>query len=163
MLLSSDKDLDEFDLNKYHGSEEALLNLLPVVKASNKAVLTVYYLSDEGFEGLSSVLRSQSSSLRHLDLSTNDLEDSGLKILSDGLRSPDCKLETLRLRICNLSERSCEGLSSGLRSQYSSLTLLDLDNMDLKDSGLKILSDGLRSPDCKLETLRFGLFNQCER
>uniref|UniRef100_A0A673CDJ3 B30.2/SPRY domain-containing protein n=1 Tax=Sphaeramia orbicularis TaxID=375764 RepID=A0A673CDJ3_9TELE len=156
MLLSSDKDLDEFDLNKYHGSEEALLNLLPVVKASNKAVLTVYGLSQRGFEGLSSVLRSQSSSLRHLDLSTNNLEDSGLKILSDGLRSPDCKLETLRLSICNLSERSCEGLSSVLRSQSCSLTHLELNNMDLKDSGQKILSDGLRSPDCKLETLRLS-------
>uniref|UniRef100_A0A673CFC2 NACHT domain-containing protein n=1 Tax=Sphaeramia orbicularis TaxID=375764 RepID=A0A673CFC2_9TELE len=163
MLLSSDKDLEEFDLNKYHGSEEALLNLLPVVKASSKAVLTVYYLSDEGFEGLSSVLRSQSSSLRHLDLSTNDLEDSGLKILSDGLRSPDCKLETLRLSICNLSERSCEGLSSVLRSQSCSLTHLELNNTDLKDSGQKILSDGLRSPDCKLETLRLRICNLSER
>uniref|UniRef100_A0A672ZAA5 B30.2/SPRY domain-containing protein n=1 Tax=Sphaeramia orbicularis TaxID=375764 RepID=A0A672ZAA5_9TELE len=156
ILLSSDKDLDEFDLNKYSNTEEVLLNLLPVVKASNKAVLTVYDLSERGCEGLSSVLRSQSSSLRHLELRTNDPKDSGLKILSDGLRSPDCKLETLRLDICNLSERSCEGLSSVLRSQSCSLTLLDLDNMDLKDSGLKILSDGLRSPDCKLETLRLS-------
>uniref|UniRef100_A0A673C6X1 B30.2/SPRY domain-containing protein n=1 Tax=Sphaeramia orbicularis TaxID=375764 RepID=A0A673C6X1_9TELE len=156
ILLSSDKDLDEFDLNKYFPSEEALLNLLPVVKASNKAVLTVYDLSERGCEGLSTVLRSQSSSLTRLDLSTNDPKDSGLKILSDGLRSPDCKLETLRLSICDLSERSCEGLSSVLRSQSCSLTHLDLDNMDLKDSGLKILSDGLRSPDCKLETLRLS-------
>uniref|UniRef100_A0A672ZB26 NACHT domain-containing protein n=1 Tax=Sphaeramia orbicularis TaxID=375764 RepID=A0A672ZB26_9TELE len=163
MLLSSDKDLDEFDLNKYSGSEEALLNLLPVVKASTKAVLPVYDLSDRGCEGLSSVLRSQSSSLIHLDLSTNDLKDSGLKILSDGLRSPDCKLETLRLRICNLSERSCEGLSSVLRSQSSSLIHLDLSNNDLKDSGLKILSDGLRSPDCKLETLWLSICNLSER
>uniref|UniRef100_A0A672YBX7 B30.2/SPRY domain-containing protein n=1 Tax=Sphaeramia orbicularis TaxID=375764 RepID=A0A672YBX7_9TELE len=163
ILLSSDKDLDEFDLNKYSGSEVALLNLLPVVKASNKAVLTVYGLSERGFEGLSSVLRSQSSSLIHLDLSTNDLEDSGLKILSDGLRSPDCKLETLRLNICNLSETSCEGLSSVLRSQSCSLTHLELNNMDLKDSGQKILSDGLRSPDCKLETLRLSICNLSER
>uniref|UniRef100_A0A673A5E0 NACHT domain-containing protein n=1 Tax=Sphaeramia orbicularis TaxID=375764 RepID=A0A673A5E0_9TELE len=163
MLLSSDKDLDKFDLNKYSGSEEALLNLLPVVKASNKAVLTVHDLSERGFEGLSSVLRSQSSSLRHLDLSTNDPKDSGLKILSDGLRSPDCKLETLRLSICNLSERSCEGLSSVLRSQSGSLTHLELNNMDLKDSGQKILSDGLRSPDCKLETLRLSICNLSER
>uniref|UniRef100_A0A673AZY8 SPRY-associated domain-containing protein n=1 Tax=Sphaeramia orbicularis TaxID=375764 RepID=A0A673AZY8_9TELE len=156
MLLSSDKNLEEFDLNKYGGSQEVLLNLLPVVKASNKAVMTVYGLSDEGCEGLSSVLRSQSSSLRHLDLSTKDLKDSRLKILSDGLRSPDCKLETLRLSICNLSDRSCEGLSSVLRSQSCSLTHLDLDNLDLGDSGVKILSDGLRSPDCKLETLRLS-------
>uniref|UniRef100_A0A3B4H6L8 NACHT domain-containing protein n=1 Tax=Pundamilia nyererei TaxID=303518 RepID=A0A3B4H6L8_9CICH len=38
ILLSSEKDLDEFDLKKYSASEEALLRLLPVVKASNKAL-----------------------------------------------------------------------------------------------------------------------------
>ncbi|KAM3600434.1 uncharacterized protein V6R79_023487 [Siganus canaliculatus] len=38
ILLSSDKDLDVFDLQKYSASEEALLRLLPVVKASNKAL-----------------------------------------------------------------------------------------------------------------------------
>ncbi|KAI3366210.1 hypothetical protein L3Q82_010035, partial [Scortum barcoo] len=34
---SDEKDLDVFDLKKYSASEEALLRLLPVVKASNKA------------------------------------------------------------------------------------------------------------------------------
>ncbi|XP_028435572.1 protein NLRC3 [Perca flavescens] len=38
ILLSSEDDLDMFDLNKYGASEEALLRLLPVVKASNKAL-----------------------------------------------------------------------------------------------------------------------------
>ncbi|XP_040909634.1 protein NLRC3-like, partial [Toxotes jaculatrix] len=38
ILLSSEKDLDLFDLKKYSASEEALLKLLPVVKASNKAL-----------------------------------------------------------------------------------------------------------------------------
>ncbi|XP_026006910.1 protein NLRC3-like [Astatotilapia calliptera] len=38
ILLSSEEDLDEFDLQKYSASEEALLRLLPVVKASNKAL-----------------------------------------------------------------------------------------------------------------------------
>uniref|UniRef100_A0A673BNN6 NACHT domain-containing protein n=1 Tax=Sphaeramia orbicularis TaxID=375764 RepID=A0A673BNN6_9TELE len=37
-LLSSEKDLDVFDLKEYSGSEEVLLRLLPVVKASNKAL-----------------------------------------------------------------------------------------------------------------------------
>uniref|UniRef100_A0A3B4GUN1 NACHT domain-containing protein n=1 Tax=Pundamilia nyererei TaxID=303518 RepID=A0A3B4GUN1_9CICH len=37
ILLSLEKDLDVFDLKKYSASEEALLRLLPVVKASNKA------------------------------------------------------------------------------------------------------------------------------
>uniref|UniRef100_I3K0S5 NACHT domain-containing protein n=1 Tax=Oreochromis niloticus TaxID=8128 RepID=I3K0S5_ORENI len=38
ILLSSEKDLDVFDLKKYSASEEALLRLLPVVKACNKAL-----------------------------------------------------------------------------------------------------------------------------
>ncbi|XP_031170434.2 protein NLRC3-like [Sander lucioperca] len=38
ILLSSEEDLDLFDLKKYSASEEALLRLLPVVKASKKAL-----------------------------------------------------------------------------------------------------------------------------
>uniref|UniRef100_A0A671UHJ1 NACHT domain-containing protein n=1 Tax=Sparus aurata TaxID=8175 RepID=A0A671UHJ1_SPAAU len=38
ILLSSEKDLDVFDLKTYSASEEALLRLLPVVKASNKVL-----------------------------------------------------------------------------------------------------------------------------
>ena len=38
ILLSSEEDLDEFDLKKYSASEEALLRLLPVLKASKKAL-----------------------------------------------------------------------------------------------------------------------------
>ncbi|XP_074534042.1 NLR family CARD domain-containing protein 3-like isoform X2 [Halichoeres trimaculatus] len=153
ILLSSDKDLDLFDLKKYSASEEALLRLLPVIRASNKAVLSGCKLSERSCEALSSVLSSQSSSLRDLDLSNNDLKDSGVELLSAGLKSPQCKLETLRFSGCNLSERSCEALSSVLSSQSSSLRNLDLSNNDLKDSGVELLSAGLKSPQCKLETL----------
>ncbi|XP_076580269.1 NLR family CARD domain-containing protein 3-like [Chaetodon auriga] len=38
ILLSSEKDLDVFDLKKFSASEEALLRLLPVVKTSNKVL-----------------------------------------------------------------------------------------------------------------------------
>ncbi|XP_071362193.1 NLR family CARD domain-containing protein 3-like isoform X8 [Trachinotus anak] len=163
ILLSSEEDPDVFDLKKYSASEEALLRLLPVVTASNKAVLSVCNLSDRSCEALSSVLSSQSSSLRDLDLSNNNLQDSGVKVLSAGLRSPHCSLETLRLSVCNLSERSCEALSSVLSSQSSSLRDLDLSNNNLQDSGVKVLSAGLRSPHCSLEGLRLSGCNLSER
>ncbi|XP_041868282.1 NACHT, LRR and PYD domains-containing protein 3-like [Melanotaenia boesemani] len=154
ILLSSEEDLEVFDLQKYYPSEEVLLRLLPVVKASNKALLSACGLSERSCGLLSSVLSSQSSSLTELDLSNNDLQDSGVKKLCDGLKSPNCKLKTLRLSVCGLSERSCGPLSSVLSSQSSSLTELDLSNNDLQDSGVKKLCDGLKSLNCKLETLR---------
>ncbi|XP_054466693.1 NACHT, LRR and PYD domains-containing protein 12-like isoform X2 [Anoplopoma fimbria] len=156
ILLTSEKDLDVFDLKKYSASEEALLKLLPVVKASNKALLTDCKLSQRSCEDLSSILSSQSSRLRELDLSNNDLQDSGLKPLSAGLGSPQCNLETLRLSSCNLSERSCGYLSSVLSSQSSRLRELDLSNNNLQDSGVKLLSAGLERQHCRLETLRLS-------
>uniref|UniRef100_A0A3Q3IAT7 B30.2/SPRY domain-containing protein n=1 Tax=Monopterus albus TaxID=43700 RepID=A0A3Q3IAT7_MONAL len=152
-LLSSDKDLDVFDLKKYSASEEALLMLLPQLKnlfALQKALLR------RSCEALSSDVSSQSSSLRHLHLSNNDLQDSGVELLSVGLGSPHCKLVTLRLSSCNLSERSCEALSSVLSSQSTSLRHLDLSNNNLQDSGVELLSAGLGSPHCELKTLRLS-------
>ncbi|KAM9832704.1 ribonuclease inhibitor-like [Aulostomus maculatus] len=113
-------------------------------------------LSERSCSVLSSVLSSQSSSLRELDLSWNLLQDSGVELLSAGLEDPHCHLETLRLRGCKLSERSCSVLSSVLSSQSSSLRELDLSWNLLQDSGVELLCAGLEDPHCHLETLRWS-------
>uniref|UniRef100_A0A1A8AA91 Uncharacterized protein n=1 Tax=Nothobranchius furzeri TaxID=105023 RepID=A0A1A8AA91_NOTFU len=150
ILLSSEKDLAVFDLKKYSASEEVLLRLLPVVKASNKALLSDCTLYQRSCVALSSVLSSQSSSLRDLDLR---IHDSGVKPLSDGLKSPNCQLKTLRLSLWDLSEGSVDAVSSLISSQRSGLRWLDLSNTNLKDHGIQLVSVGLRSPHCKLECL----------
>lgn len=53
-------------------------------------------LSERSCETLSSVLSYQSSHLRDLDLSNNDLKDRGVKLLSEELKTPHCTLETLK-------------------------------------------------------------------
>uniref|UniRef100_A0A669BLF4 B30.2/SPRY domain-containing protein n=1 Tax=Oreochromis niloticus TaxID=8128 RepID=A0A669BLF4_ORENI len=150
ILVSSKKDADR----KTFSSEDALVQLLPKVNASNKSLLSLCNLSETNCEALSSVLSSQTSNLRELGLSNSNLQDSGVDPLSDGLKSPHCK--TLRVMGCNLSEKSCEALSLVLSSQSSSLGELDLSNCNLSDSGLKLLCDGLKSPNCKVNTLRLS-------
>uniref|UniRef100_A0A3B5MXJ5 B30.2/SPRY domain-containing protein n=1 Tax=Xiphophorus couchianus TaxID=32473 RepID=A0A3B5MXJ5_9TELE len=171
ILLSSDEDLDVFDLKKYSASEDALLRLLPVVKASNRALLSGCNLSGRSCEALSPVLSCQSSSLRELDLSNNKLEDVGVKLLSVGLESPNCKLESLRseqagvqlvtlvsnlcLTGCLITEDGCASLAKALNSNPSHLKELDLSYNHPGDSGVMLLSSRLKDPHCKLETLRY--------
>ncbi|KAK0152696.1 NACHT, LRR and PYD domains-containing protein 12 [Merluccius polli] len=114
-------------------------------------------LSERGCEALASVLSSNSSSLRELDLSTNDLQDSGVKLLSAGLGSPHCRLETLRLSGCMVSQEGCASLASALSSNPSHLRELDLSyNHPAGDSGVTLLSAGLEDPGWRLDTLRYG-------
>ncbi|XP_037836319.1 NACHT, LRR and PYD domains-containing protein 14-like [Kryptolebias marmoratus] len=154
ILLSSGKDLDVFDLKNYSASEEALLKLLPVVKATSKVILSDCNLSNRSCEALSSVLSSQSSSLRELDLSTNNLMDSGVKLLCQGLKSPLCALETLRVSGCLITDEGCASLASALSSNPSHLRELDLSYNHPGDSGVKLLSAGLKDPLWRLDTLR---------
>uniref|UniRef100_A0A3Q4BP80 NACHT domain-containing protein n=1 Tax=Mola mola TaxID=94237 RepID=A0A3Q4BP80_MOLML len=154
ILLSLEKDLEVFDLKKYSASEDALLRLLPVVKASKKALLSGCNLTKRICEALSSVLGSQSSGLTRLDLSNNHLQDSGVKRLAAGLKSPHCRLESLRLSACLITEEGCASLASALSANPSHLRELDLNYNHPGGSGMKRLSAGLMDPHWRLDTLR---------
>ncbi|XP_056460855.1 NLR family CARD domain-containing protein 3-like isoform X12 [Gadus chalcogrammus] len=153
ILLTSEEELDVFDLKKYSASEKGLLRLLPVVKASKTSLLNGCHLSERCCEALASVLSSNSSSLKKLDLSTNDLQDSGVKLLSAGLGSPHCTLETLSLSGCLVTQEGCSSLASALSSNPSHLRVLDLSYNHPGDSGAALLSAGLEDPRWRLDTL----------
>ncbi|XP_055790682.1 NACHT, LRR and PYD domains-containing protein 12-like isoform X2 [Salvelinus fontinalis] len=156
VVLTSEEELDVFELRKYSRSDEGLLRMLPVVKASRTAVLTYCYLTERCCKALASTLSSTSSGLRELDLSKNDLKDSGVALLSIGLGSPQCKLESLRLSGCRVTGKSCASLASALKSNPSHLRELDLSGSNPGDTGVSLLSAALEDPLCKLETLRLS-------
>ncbi|XP_048853513.1 NLR family CARD domain-containing protein 3-like [Brienomyrus brachyistius] len=156
VMLMSDEELDVFDLKKYIRRDKQHCRLLPVVKNSRTALLNSCDLLDKHCEVLSSALRSNSSPLRELDLSDNNLKDSGVMMLSAALGDLHCKLEILRVGWCELTEKCCEALASALRSNSSPLRELDLSDNDLQDSGVKLLSAGLGDLHCKLEILRLS-------
>nr|XP_049616949.1 NACHT, LRR and PYD domains-containing protein 12 isoform X34 [Syngnathus scovelli] len=151
-LRASDEAMSCFELRRYAPSDEGLLMLLPVVKASRKAVLENCNLSEKSGEALASVL-SSSRTLRELDLSHNDLGDDGLEALAAGLAKPQCTLQVLKLLRCDLSKKSCEALASVLSSSRT-LRELDLSNNDLGDDGLEALAAGLAKSQCTLQVLK---------
>nr|XP_043905973.1 NACHT, LRR and PYD domains-containing protein 12-like isoform X2 [Solea senegalensis] len=156
ILLSSDKKPAVFDLKKYCASEQGLLRLLPAFQESTTYLLSGCNLS-ESFNAVASVLTSEESNLRELDLSSNNPLDTGVTVLFAGLESPHCRVQSLRLSDCNLTETSCKTLASVLSSRCSTLRELDLGNNNLQDGGVKLLCAGLESLHCSLESLRLHL------
>ncbi|XP_036419776.1 NACHT, LRR and PYD domains-containing protein 3-like [Colossoma macropomum] len=154
MILSSEEVLDELDLKKYRTSVEGYRRLIPAVTVCRRAILASCNLGGKVCEMLSSILQSSNSSLKELDLSSNDLQDSGVKLLSEGLKSSHCKLEILRLSGCMVTDEGCSSLASALKSNPSHLRELDLSYNHPGESGVKLLSDLLEDPHCALEKLQ---------
>uniref|UniRef100_A0A9J8CAA0 NLR family CARD domain containing 9 n=1 Tax=Cyprinus carpio carpio TaxID=630221 RepID=A0A9J8CAA0_CYPCA len=159
VLLTSEKKMDKFDLNKFVGGNnkadnmKVLQKLLPVIKESRSVQLRDCGITGEGCAALASALRSNPSHLRELDLSGNELRDLDIKLLCAALQDSHCKLEKLWLVDCGLTDEGCAALASALRSNPSHLKELDLSWNGLSQSDVKLLSDLKDDPHYKLERL----------
>ncbi|XP_042604295.1 protein NLRC5-like [Cyprinus carpio] len=157
-VLSSKTILKEINLNNSRlldsGVKEICEGLKNPVCELKILKLCKCELTEENCSALASVLSSDSSSLKDLDLSNNNLQDSRVKLLSDGLKE-NCKLEKLKLSNCSITEEGYKALASALRSNPSHLIELDLTGNDPGQSGVKQLTDLLQDTNCQLKTLRF--------
>ncbi|XP_048856622.1 NACHT, LRR and PYD domains-containing protein 12-like [Brienomyrus brachyistius] len=179
-LRSNPSHLRELDLSYNHPGDSGVKLLSAVLEDPSckleKLQVGRCELTEKCCEALASALRSNSSPLRELDLSDNDLQDSGVKLLSAGLgdihckleilRSvllgiPHCKLGVMRLSGCRVTEEGCSSLASALRSNPSHLRELDLSYNHPGDSGVKLLSAVLEDPSCKLEKLNVDYGGEC--
>ncbi|KTF77967.1 hypothetical protein cypCar_00031908 [Cyprinus carpio] len=157
VLLTSEEKLDVFDLKKYIRSDEGLTRLLPVVKASETALLDNCGLTLRCCRTLASTVGSSSSNVRVLDLCNNSIGDKGLELLTAGLENTQCNLEELRLSYCRITTRGCSILKTGLLPNLPNLRVLDLSENSLREAGIKILANYVKHQHCKLEILRLAL------
>ncbi|XP_073699593.1 NACHT, LRR and PYD domains-containing protein 3-like [Garra rufa] len=154
VLLTSEEELEEFELQKFKKSDECLIRLSTVIKASKRALLNDCDLTDKSCSALATVLVSDTN-LKEMNMNNNNLQDSGVKLLCAGLKNINCKLEILRLSNCSITEDGYKALASALRSNPSHLIELDLTGNDPGQSGVKELNHLLQDPNCQLKTLRF--------
>ncbi|XP_029955028.1 NACHT, LRR and PYD domains-containing protein 3-like [Salarias fasciatus] len=147
--------LDEFHLKEYNASIAGRLSLMSTMKNCRKAFVNDFVLPICQYEAIATVLKCDSSHLKHLDLKSSYLLDPLTNVLCAGLESPNCKLETLGLFRCRIPDPSCPPLST-LKSNPSllkHLKHLDLSFNRLNDSAIERLRGVLESPLCVLETL----------
>ncbi|XP_026109352.1 NACHT, LRR and PYD domains-containing protein 3-like [Carassius auratus] len=147
VLLTSEEEMEEFELQKFKKSDECLIRLSAVIKTTKRALLNDCNLTDKSCPALATVLGSDTS-LKELNMNNNNLQDSGVKHLCIGLKSVNCKLEILRLSDCGITEEGYKSLASALRSNPSHLIELDLIGNDPGQSGVKELNDLLLDPNC---------------
>uniref|UniRef100_A0A8C2GS57 NACHT domain-containing protein n=1 Tax=Cyprinus carpio TaxID=7962 RepID=A0A8C2GS57_CYPCA len=155
VLLTSEEELEEFELQKFKKSDECLIRLSAVIKTSKRALLNDCGLTDKSCPALATVLGSDTS-LKELNMNNNNLQDSGVKLLCTGLKNINCKLEILSLKNNCITEGGCHVLAAALNSNPLNLTELDLSEKNLGNPGMKIILTLFENEQCRLEKLKLS-------
>ncbi|XP_076828057.1 ribonuclease inhibitor-like [Brachyhypopomus gauderio] len=111
-------------------------------------------IKEEGYEALSSALKSNPSShVTELDLRGNDPGDSGVKKLTDLQKDKKYKLEKLRLLKSPAAEEACDSLTKALGSNPLLLRELDLSKSKPKDLRIEKICALLQDSHFRLQKL----------
>ncbi|KAM9426504.1 NACHT, LRR and PYD domains-containing protein 3-like [Pholidichthys leucotaenia] len=149
----SSSQIRELDLSNNNLTDPGVMKLCGGLKDSKLVSLRLKScnLTQYSCDVLASVMSSNSSHIKILDLSDNEFWDTGVKKLTNGLQSLHCKLEVLILSLCRVTEDGCTFLASALNS--SGLRELDLSYNHPGTSGLRLMLALLDDPRCSLEKL----------
>ncbi|KAI1887818.1 hypothetical protein AGOR_G00194270 [Albula goreensis] len=164
-LRSNPSHLTELDLSHNVIGDSGANQLFGELKTPNCKVEKLWLGNCNLTQGccaeMASVLKSQYSHLKELELRDNDLQDAGVTALSAGLNDPECELEIFGLSGCGVTEGGCISLSLAVCSQSSRLRELDLTYNHLGESGVRLLSAALEDPNRKLENLQIDHGGEC--
>ncbi|KAM6924851.1 NACHT, LRR and PYD domains-containing protein 3 [Xenentodon cancila] len=145
----------ELSLSNSHLSPEMFKLLCAGLKDSKLQLLNLEacQLTGACCEDLVSVLTSETSQLRSLELRFNPIRDDGLAKLCTALYSPHCTLQELNMQRCDLTSASMEDFAAALCSGRSQLRKVELRNNMIGDSGVEAVCKALQRPVCKLQSL----------
>ncbi|TRY92857.1 hypothetical protein DNTS_015610 [Danionella cerebrum] len=152
-LKSNPSHLKELDLSGNKFSYFGLRNLLtelqnPACKLE-KLCMRTCDLKVDVCAALASLLKSEPSSLRQLNLSKNEFGDSGTKLLVGGLGNPHSELKILKLESCGITHEGCAALAAALKSNPSHLRELDLSgNQEIGNTGARLENCNITSEGC---------------
>ncbi|KAM4570800.1 NACHT, LRR and PYD domains-containing protein 12 isoform 1-T1 [Fundulus diaphanus] len=102
---------------------------------------------------LVSVLTSETSQLRILQMMFNEIGDRGFTKLCEAMHSPNCRLQELQVQNCDLTAASMEAFAAGLCSGETQLRKIDFTGNVIGDGGVQALCKALQQPLCKLRSL----------
>uniref|UniRef100_W5LWD8 NACHT domain-containing protein n=1 Tax=Lepisosteus oculatus TaxID=7918 RepID=W5LWD8_LEPOC len=161
--LLSEKEIEVFDMSEYATSEECVRRLLPVAKITKTLRMLNCELTERCCEDLASVLLSQHSSLRGLDLSYNNLGDSEVKLLSEALRDPNCKLTKLELGSSSKTCIGCNSISVSIQRGTSRDINIQNKTNKKKNKGMSLLEEWCSPPHCPIYFCRMSWCKLTER
>ncbi|XP_062382185.1 NACHT, LRR and PYD domains-containing protein 1 homolog [Sardina pilchardus] len=97
-------------------------------------------LTEKSCAAIASAARSNSCSLKELNLSGNELHDAGVQHLSELLKNPRCKLEKLKVDGRTFLKESPAAAAASASSSHSDAAELHLRDKVQQDPGAQLLS-----------------------
>ncbi|KAK1329668.1 hypothetical protein QTO34_009850 [Cnephaeus nilssonii] len=90
--------------------------------------------------------------LKHLDVSVNNIRDNGVLVLMMALVFPTCSVRELEISGCFFTAKGCEYMVYVLQNNPN-LQSLELGSNNIGDAGMELLCGAMRHPNCNLENI----------